>query len=120
MLLNHEITMEMQTIKKYSFETISRCEMCGFTDNKNTVLGQRLNCRQGLSRRGFTGISVTIKRCTECGLIYSNPLPIPSSISDHYQIPLKLIGTVNILLGTQNILRDKYKIILYFLGGGGG
>lgn len=77
----------MQTIKKYSFETISRCEMCGFTDNKNTVLGQRLNCRQGLSRRGFTGISVTIKRCTECGLIYSNPLPIPSSISDHYQIP---------------------------------
>lgn len=87
MLLNHEITMEMQTVKKYSFEAISRCEMCGSPDNKNIVLGQRLNCRQGLSREGVTGISVTIKKCKQCGLIYPNPLPIPSLISDHYQIP---------------------------------
>lgn len=79
--------MEMQAIKTYSFQAISHCEMCGFLDSKNTTLGQRLNCRQGLSRNGLAGISVTIKKCKRCGLIYPNPLPIPSSISDHYQIP---------------------------------
>ena len=61
--------------------------MCGFPDSRNAVLGQRLNCRQGFSRAGLTGISVTIKRCKNCRLIYPNPLPIPSSISDHYQVP---------------------------------
>jgi SAM-dependent methyltransferase len=74
-------------LKRYSFEAVAHCEMCGFPDSKNSVLGQRLNCRQGFSRIGLTGISVTIKRCISCGLIYANPLPIPSSISDHYHVP---------------------------------
>jgi 2-polyprenyl-3-methyl-5-hydroxy-6-metoxy-1,4-benzoquinol methylase len=70
---------------KYSFETIDFCEMCG--SPSSSIVAQRLNTSQGLSPKKKQGISVTIKKCTDCGLIYSSPMPIPNDIQDHYGAP---------------------------------
>jgi SAM-dependent methyltransferase len=72
---------------KYSFEEIARCEMCSSPTDNHKVLGQRLNQSQGLRPKSKTGISVSIKKCSDCNLIYASPMPIPNSIQDHYGIP---------------------------------
>lgn len=73
--------------KRYYFEEVKRCEMCGDDSAQHKVMGQRLNQSQGFSPQKKTGISVSVKKCTQCGLIYSSPLPIPFDIQDHYGIP---------------------------------
>ena len=74
-------------MKKYSFKEISVCEMCGDKIANHKVLGQRLNKSQGYRPKTKTGISVSIIKCTNCGLIYSNPQPIPFDLQDHYGTP---------------------------------
>lgn len=74
-------------MKKYSFRDITNCEMCGSQTKGHKVLGQRLNKSQGRRPKKKTGISVSVQKCTSCNLIYSNPLPIPESIQDHYGTP---------------------------------
>lgn len=74
-------------MKKYSFKEISVCEMCGDKTENHKVLGQRLNKSQGFRPKTKTGISVSIIKCTSCGLIYSNPQPIPFDLQDHYGTP---------------------------------
>jgi 2-polyprenyl-3-methyl-5-hydroxy-6-metoxy-1,4-benzoquinol methylase len=74
-------------VLNYSFDEIPNCEMCGSLTQSHKVLGQRLNQSQGLSPRSKHGISVSIMKCTDCGLIYSNPMPIPRDIQDHYGVP---------------------------------
>ncbi len=77
----------MQPVKKYSFEFADCCEMCKNTDvDKHKVLGIRLSQSQGYSPKKKTGIAVSVKKCTNCGLIYSYPQPIPDKITDHYGI----------------------------------
>jgi len=61
--------------------------MCGDKSLHHKVLGQRLNQSQGFSPRSKNGITVTVMKCTNCQLIYSNPQPIPFDIQDHYGIP---------------------------------
>ena len=61
--------------------------MCGSETKGHKVLGQRLNKSQGRRPKKKTGISVSIQKCTNCNLIYSNPLPIPNDIQDHYGTP---------------------------------
>lgn len=46
----------------------------------------RLSQSQGYSPKKKTGIAVTIKKCSNCGLIYSYPQPVPDKITDHYGI----------------------------------
>lgn len=72
---------------KYIFEKISYCEMCGSETSTHFILGQRLNSSQGKRPKKKTGITVTVSKCSNCGLIYSNPQPIPENIQDHYGIP---------------------------------
>jgi 2-polyprenyl-3-methyl-5-hydroxy-6-metoxy-1,4-benzoquinol methylase/rRNA maturation protein Nop10 len=74
-------------MKKYIFKEISTCEMCGDKTETHNVLGQRLNKSQGFRPKNKIGICVSIVECTNCGLIYSNPQPIPLDIQDHYGIP---------------------------------
>lgn len=74
-------------VLNYSFEEISNCEMCGSQTHLHKVLGQRLNQSQGLSPRLKHGIAVSVMKCAHCGLIYSNPMPIPKDIQDHYGVP---------------------------------
>lgn len=72
---------------KYFFEAIIKCEMCGSAASEHRVVGQRLNCSQGLRPKAKHGISVSVMRCKKCGLHFSNPMPIPENINDHYGIP---------------------------------
>ncbi len=51
------------------------------------ILGKRLNRSQGKNPRNKIGITTTVAKCNDCGLIYSNPQPIPYSIQDHYGVP---------------------------------
>lgn len=72
---------------RYSFEEISTCEMCGDKTDAHIILGQRLNQSQGLNPKRKTGISVSVKKCRNCKLIYASPQPIPFDIQDHYGAP---------------------------------
>ena len=72
---------------RYFFEEVTHCEMCGEDTKNHKVLGQRLNTSQGRRPKKKSGISVSVKKCTNCQLIYSSPQPIPFDIQDHYGIP---------------------------------
>lgn len=61
--------------------------MCKESTVSQKVLGKRLNKSQGVSVKNKTGITTTICKCKKCGLIYSNPQPIPESLQDHYGVP---------------------------------
>jgi 2-polyprenyl-3-methyl-5-hydroxy-6-metoxy-1,4-benzoquinol methylase len=61
--------------------------MCGSSSDSHKVLGKRLNRSQGKNPTKRIGISTTIAMCTNCKLIYANPLPIPENIQDHYGVP---------------------------------
>jgi SAM-dependent methyltransferase len=61
--------------------------MCGDDTFSHKIIGQRLNQSQGLSPKSKSGITVSVKKCNSCGLIYSSPQPIPYNIQDHYGIP---------------------------------
>lgn len=77
----------MEKTITYTFHPISACNMCGSSSNRHQVLGRRLNASQGRNPRRKAGITTTIMRCRDCGLIFSNPLPIPADIQDHYGVP---------------------------------
>ena len=72
---------------KLKFEAIRNCEMCGDSTENHKILGQRLNQSQGLNPKKKIGITVSVCRCKNCGLIYSNPQPTPFDIQDHYGVP---------------------------------
>ena len=61
--------------------------MCGDDLTGHKILGIRLNKSQGLHPKKKTGIAVTVKKCSNCDLIYSSPMPVPFSLQDHYGIP---------------------------------
>lgn len=71
----------------YYFEEVLQCEMCGESTAKHKVLGQRLNKTQGLRPGKKSGITVSVKKCRNCKLVYSSPQPVPFDIQDHYGIP---------------------------------
>lgn len=72
---------------KYTFQYITHCNMCGADSSKHRVLGKRLNRSQGKRPSNKIGITTTVLKCKDCGLIYSNPQPIPNDLQDHYGIP---------------------------------
>lgn len=74
-------------MKKYSFKEITSCEMCQDDTKNHEILGQRLNKSQGFNPKNKIGISVSIQKCKRCGLIYSNPQPIPFDLQAHYGSP---------------------------------
>lgn len=74
-------------MRKYNFIEIDTCEMCGSPFNQHKLLGIRLDRSQGKNPKNKTGISVGVKQCLNCNLIFSSPQPIPSNIQDHYGTP---------------------------------
>lgn len=73
--------------KQYTFEEVANCEMCGDSTSTHRIMGQRLNVSQGLRPKRKTGITVSVRKCKKCQLIYSSPQPIPFDIQDHYGVP---------------------------------
>ena len=72
---------------KYSIKYIHVCNMCGATEESFSVLGKRLNKSQGKNPAKKTGLTTTVCKCNNCGLVFANPLPIPENINDHYGVP---------------------------------
>jgi len=67
--------------------------MCQAGINKHKFIGRRLNRSQGLSPNNKIGITTSILKCENCKLIFSNPMPLPISVNDHYDIdPFKYWG----------------------------
>lgn len=71
----------------YEFLPIAACNMCGSPSGGHKVLGRRLNRSQGLFPWSKPGVAVTVYRCRVCGLVYPNPMPVPTGVSDHYDVP---------------------------------
>jgi len=61
--------------------------MCESAAVSHKILGKRLNQSQGKRPKTKLGISTTIVKCSNCGLIYSNPQPVPFDLQDHYGVP---------------------------------
>ncbi len=74
---------------KYTFIPIENCNLCNAQSNDFKILGKRLNQSQGKKPQKKVGITTSIQKCKNCGLIFSNPLPIPNSIEDHYGVDPK-------------------------------
>lgn len=76
----------MNTPITYTFYPITHCNMCGSGSARHKILGKRLNQSQGRHPDRKTGITTTIMRCKDCGLIFSNPMPVPVNMQDHYGV----------------------------------
>lgn len=79
--------MESHKPMRYYFNEVIKCEMCGSPSSGHKLMGQRLNQTQGLRPKKKEGISVSVKKCTNCNLVYTSPQPVPFDIQDHYGIP---------------------------------
>jgi SAM-dependent methyltransferase len=72
----------------YTFQRQAQCNMCfAPIDRTATTLGKRLDQHQGVNPRKHVGVTTTVQRCSDCGLIFSNPMPIPRDIGQHYDVP---------------------------------
>lgn len=70
----------------YTYYEIENCNMCHAPSSQFKVMGKRLNKSQGFKPHLLSGITTTVMKCGNCGLIFSNPQPVPNSISDHYNV----------------------------------
>lgn len=72
----------------YVFNRVDKCNMCHADSANQKKIGRRMNCSNGLNPRKKIGISTTVMKCKNCGLIYSNPQPVPLDLSMHYDMPV--------------------------------
>jgi 2-polyprenyl-3-methyl-5-hydroxy-6-metoxy-1,4-benzoquinol methylase len=91
--------------------------MCGSPTSSNVVLGKRLNQSQGLRPRRKVGIAITIVKCSVCGLIYANPLPIPESVQDHYGVPPHEYWNDDQLAADGNYFSSQLKLFEFLYNG---
>lgn len=77
----------MPTQFTYTFVPVAECDMCGAGPGKHRLMGLRLNTSQGRSPKSASGIAVSVRRCSECGLVFADPRPVPADIGDHYGAP---------------------------------
>jgi 2-polyprenyl-3-methyl-5-hydroxy-6-metoxy-1,4-benzoquinol methylase len=89
----------------YKFQKTEKCEMCGAPFIEFKTLGKRLNKSQGVNPLRKIGITVTIQQCTSCDLIFSNPMPIPYSLQDHYGVPPENYWVDNYFTVDENYFR---------------
>lgn len=91
--------------------------MCGYPTTKSIVLGKRLNQSQGKSPKNKVGITTTILKCINCGLIFSNPQPIPIDVQMHYGVMPESYWDSNyfkILENDSFAIIESLKSYLYF------
>jgi 2-polyprenyl-3-methyl-5-hydroxy-6-metoxy-1,4-benzoquinol methylase len=106
--------------KRYYFNHIDNCNMCGSKTDKHKILGKRLNGSQGKNPKNKIGITTTIVKCTNCGLVYSNPQPVPFDIQDHYGVPPESYWKENYFTVTDNYFQgeiERLKTLLDFNNG---
>ena len=94
---------------RYTFNYIDTCNMCGSPTSEHKILGKRLNQSQGKNPRNKTGITTTVAKCSNCGLIYSNPQPIPYNLQDHYGILPEAYWTPEYFTVTESYFKAEIK-----------
>ena len=83
--------------------------MCGTPAFKTKVLGRRLNQSQGRNPKTKIGITTTVVQCPNCDLIFSNPLPIPFDLQDHYGIPPEDYWTPEYFKISNNLFQNEIR-----------
>jgi SAM-dependent methyltransferase len=101
----------MENTRRYTFKKITHCNMCESQNDNHKILGKRLNKSQGKNPRNKTGITTTIQKCSNCGLIYSNPQPIPFDIQDHYGVPPESYWKDDYFIINENAFDHDFKRI---------
>ncbi len=71
----------------YEFVEVNARNMCGTPAAEARVLGRRMNRSQGLRPTRRVGIATTVVKCRSCDLVFSNPLPVPPLLTQHYGVP---------------------------------
>lgn len=110
----------MNNQKRYYFNNIDACNMCGSMAHNHKILGKRLNSSQGKNPKKKIGITTTVVKCNNCGLIYSNPQPVPFDIQDHYGVPPENYWNDNYFINSDNYFRgeiERLKTLLDFKDG---
>jgi SAM-dependent methyltransferase len=77
---------QYHSLKTYEFHPVTHCVMCGSAAAR--TLGRRLDRHQGMRPTKSTGALTTVQRCRECGLVFSNPMPVPKDLGTHYDVPV--------------------------------
>jgi SAM-dependent methyltransferase len=88
--------------------------MCG-SEKPHKVLGIRLNKHQGFRPSRITGLTTTICKCRTCGLIFSNPMPVPENPQDHYNINPEDYWTKEYLQVEESVcsgMIEKFKLLI--------
>lgn len=55
----------------------TKCPMCSMPVSASHYWGKRLDRPQGFAPERLSGTAIRIYRCPDCGLVYSNPSPVP-------------------------------------------
>lgn len=95
----------------YYFNYIDKCNFCHSSGSTQKVLGRRLNRSHGKNPKNKIGISTTIIKCKSCELIYSNPLPIPFNIQDHYGVLPENYWQAEYLNNNANFFKTEIRVL---------
>lgn len=60
--------------------------MCKCPSTRFKMVGRRMDRSQGKNPRRKPALITSIQKCMNCGLIFSNPQPLPINIQDHYGV----------------------------------
>ncbi len=69
------------------FVRAESCNMCGASTLDAGILGRRLSSHQGIRPTRKPGVTVSVQRCRVCGLVFANPMPMPATLAQHYELP---------------------------------
>lgn len=89
-------------MSSYFFHTFTQCEMCGADPSHFRSMGKRLDRAQGFFPAKRNGDLTQVVRCTHCGLIFCQPMPIPQEVDHHYNIDPESYWTDNVLSTQEN------------------
>jgi SAM-dependent methyltransferase len=98
----------------YAFREVRTCVMCGGSAFR--PLGRRLDRSQGARPRRKTGLSVSVQRCQTCGLIFPQPLPVPQTLAQHYDLPADEYWSAERVAGAGPTFASEVSTTLELLG----
>jgi SAM-dependent methyltransferase len=105
----------MKSDVKYTFKQISHCNMCGAPVSQHAYLGRRLNQSQGKNPAKKPGVTVSVYKCRMCRLVFSNPMPVPENIHDHYNINPEEYWAEDYFVRNRNYFKNEIRKIKDFL-----
>ncbi|HWE46211.1 MAG TPA: class I SAM-dependent methyltransferase [Caulobacteraceae bacterium] len=101
---------------QYSFVPVRACDMCGGA--RFATLGERLGGRTGVNPRRSAGLATGVKRCQDCGLVFSDPRPVPADLSDHYGVEAVDYFSADQLNAPPGFFQTEITAARRLLGGG--